>query len=1285
MYTVYTQLCNSDSSSDSSSSLDSRSDSEQRRRRRAAANGALQRPSSKPAAKGKEPLRSRKRRDTSTRSRGEERRRDDARPQAPTAKAKSVGVVDLLSSSSSSSFSDSSVGGRYRSFSFSSLTSSSDESSRLPTKAGKKRLMLNDRVIDQNPPRSSGQLLKNDEPASRSQFSSYKNNKTSSKEVVPPSESKRKGVLRQVRRRAGQKQGKLSQSKPVKKVTHSKNTDVDSIQSRNFAAKPDIATQTAPLLISSSSASSSSDSSSASSPRLMPSRKSAAALPTERSTRVHEGKADAFGRYQCRKSASTSATSSPTEKLLSPAQSGPAKASQPLSSSPSPSPRKKRRVETSTLFDVDRVALDDLQAQERELAWIRSHRKQTQARSRPPKLPSRKVKPPEVISVDEQSDANSTTCLEDDRHTSGADVEVKPDKTHFVDVPITALLHPTLYRGIYIDRAPKNILSVRGVPFDSRCDYPLTFYDETETLMSQCAILESFGKPTQCISSVFPSEMAKPQSDVTRAVVALVTAHLPIIRSCHKRKVLAILTEARQKISAYQEALRKHKRQLHEQNGMHCIVVMLLDKSANMYACYNRFAVTSHVLPRISCEKRAARQLKTTQHTCSVSTGDISFRIGRVDGFVHEKSLSALIQVNRVQQIQPLRRYTTSIGIRSNYRVDDDPILRYTAIRRPDSATGSDEASKKYGLKIGNVADEEIIEYVLRLVVGRLGDSEQVFQALKSELDFSQAYTAYSELKKRYDSRQRAKARIDRIEELSHDVIAEPDSEISAIVNLMEQSSLSKRSRAKVLSQRLQPPIENLESSFVDSLVNGATTGMAALGLRTTDSFAELVDVYYGALCRMCYRYACHEHGGDHPLPARRVDPVYPYIRSTKPRDKRGDKSKSFDFSDDEVIFLGSGRNDESEFACTVSDMGRSTGKDADINDDGTELQERQKSLGDPSEFVDHSYLSLVARRMRLFLSKGMACSKLCWKNGNHMKTSSQRTPLCAAELGVIRKLRDTMGDNSCLLAAIVGSTCCIDLHELIKKEPGNSKRSTSDGRSSRRLRSWKHGRRLGGSNHELLQRTRNQRLQDRGTENHEFEGCTCLPGECRTSKCSCFVALRECDPDVCLSCGASEWAVVVANDAFVPSPLICGNVNVIRSKHKRLSMSFSSIHGYGMYAREAIPANDFVYEYMGAMLSQDEAERRGLIYDQMEMSYLFDLNEDAVLDALRSGNKSKFINHDGDSPNCTAKVVSVCGVHHISIWALRDIAVGDELVFDYGYKRSVGPDWSQRLTIPKD
>ncbi|KAJ8528647.1 hypothetical protein ON010_g14682 [Phytophthora cinnamomi] len=1039
---------------------------------------------------------------------------------------------------------------------------------------------------------------------------------------------------------AAKKRGRIPQDELTKKTLSSKKYLTNGAQHRDSALKPAIATQSAPLSISSSSSSTSSSpaSSPVSSPRLLPSRKSVAPLSTAMTDRVHEGERDAFGRYHCRKSASATTSSSRIVTSVSLPQEPSAI---PLPS-PSSSPRKKRRVTSSTFFDLDRVALNDVQAQERELARIRSHRKQEQIRSCPPKPAAQKRKTPEVINVDEHSDTNSTACSEDVQqkerhHESNVEakhcVAVKPPR---MDVPCTALIHPTSYRGIYLDVAPSNILRVQCVPFDTRSDHPLTYY-------GMCAILESFGKPTQCISSVFPSEV-KPQSDVTRAVSALVAAHLPVIRSCHRRKVQVILVEARQEISAYRAALEKHKRLLFLQN------------------------VTSHVLPRTATEKHAVRKLKVTQHSCSTSAGVISFQIGRGDGFVREKTVSALIQLNRVEKIQPLRRYTTSIGVRANYRVEDDPILRYTAITRPSNGSGGDDAAKKYALRIGNAADEEVIEYVLRLVVGRLGDSEQVFQALKTELDFSQAYTAYCELKKLHDSRLRAQARIDQIEKLSRDGAQSSDPDVASIVKLMEQASLSKKKRAKVLSRRLQPPIRNLESSFVDNLVSGATTGMAALGLRTTDSYAELVDVYCGSFCRMCYRYACHEHGGDHPLPARRVDPMYPRIQSAEcaaPRCVRGDPGvNSLDLSEDEVVCLGSDLSGESAFACPEASVRNSVRCVTSSHTHGMEYgacdRDECQKLADPSEFVDDSHLSLVTTKMRLFLSKDSNCGRLCWKNDAQFKDNGERRPLSAAELGMLQKLRETMGNNSCLLATVVGSASCIDIHELIKNEKEKDDRAMTDGRSGRRMRSWKHGRRSGGSNHELLLRTRNQRLQDRGTENHEYKPCM-HEGMCDSTGCSCMKRDHMC-----------EKACACSRD--------CPN-----SKHKRLGMRFSSIHGYGMYARESIMANEFVYEYTGAMLSQDEAERRGLIYDKMEMSYLFDLNEDAVLDALRSGNKSKFINHDGEAPNCTAKVVSVCGVHHISIWSLSDIGVGEELVFDYGYKRSVGPDWSQRRAESKN
>ncbi|KAE9150934.1 hypothetical protein PF001_g4791 [Phytophthora fragariae] len=1288
-----TRARSSSSSSSSSSSLESDSSSESRRRGRA---DVLRRQSSKAAGKGKCPLKRRRRpNDTSNQRRMDERQKARARSQVPAAKPKSVEVVDLLSSSSSSSssssLSDSSVGDRTRSFSFSSLTSSGDDSPSLAVNAGKKRLVLNDRVLGKS--QASAHFARTNSATSRPRFSSQRDRKVTDKVVVTLPEGKRKRVLPHMRRKSAggnQKRGRIPEDELEKKTVKSKKPMTNGVLHRDSAAKTALATPSSPLSISSSSTSTPSSPASlaASSPKLLPSpdslprqltsRKSAATLSTATTAHVRDGETNAFGRYQCRKSAPASATSS--RRADSPSPPPTASANRLPSPSSSPSPRKKRRVTASTFFDMDRVALDDLQAQERELAWIRLHRKQTQAH--PPKPAAPKRKTTEVISIDEHSDTNSTVYSEefqqDDRHLGGANMKPKLSvavKPPSADASCTALLHPTSYRGVYLREAPPNILPLPSLPFDTRCDHPLTYYDETDTLASQCVILENFGKPTQCISSVFPSEVAKPQSEVTRAVGALVAAHLPVIRSCHKRKVQAILVEARQKISAYRTAMKKHRQILRQQK------------------------VTSHVLQRTAAEKNAVRKLKITQHSCSMDTGSVSFQIGRGDGFLREKTVSSLIQINRVESIEPMRRYTTSVGVRANYRVEDDPILRYTAITRPSSGSGGDDAAKKYALRIGNVADEEVIEYVLRLVVGRLGDSEQVFQALKTELDFSQAYTAYSELKKLLDSRQRAKARIDRIEELSHDGVQVAEPEVAAIVNLMEQSSLLKRSRGKVLSRRLQPPTRHLESNFIDSLVNGAATGLAALGLRTTDSYAELVDVYCGSFCRMCYKYACHEHSGDHPLPARRVDPVYPQIRSAAsaaPLCKRGDEANSLDLLEDEVVCLGSEPNGKSEILCGESSVCSNVGcgasshtvtaQDIGIVVEGKYQLQKRTVIADPSEFVDDSHLSLVATKMRLFLSKSSDCGRLCWKSSDRFQVNNKRASLSAAELGLVRKLRETLGDNSCLLAAVVGSASCIDMHELIMKEKANDQRAMTDGRSSRRMRSWKHGRRSGGSNHELLQRTRNQRLQDRGTENHEykpcmhdgmcdstgcscmkrdhmcekacacsrdcpnrFEGCTCRDGECRTDKCPCFAALRECDPDVCVSCGACDLAVDMVKGASIASMLTCSNVNVIRNKHKRLGMSFSSIHGYGMYAREAISANEFVYEYTGAMLSQDEAERRGLIYDKMEMSYLFDLNEDAVLDALRCGNKSKFINHDGEAPNCTAKVVSVCGVHHIT------------------------------------
>ncbi|KAG1658609.1 Histone-lysine N-methyltransferase SUV39H2 [Nymphon striatum] len=117
-----------------------------------------------------------------------------------------------------------------------------------------------------------------------------------------------------------------------------------------------------------------------------------------------------------------------------------------------------------------------------------------------------------------------------------------------------------------------------------------------------------------------------------------------------------------------------------------------------------------------------------------------------------------------------------------------------------------------------------------------------------------------------------------------------------------------------------------------------------------------------------------------------------------------------------------------------------------------------------------------------------------------------------------------------------------------------------------------------------------------------------------------------------------------------------------------------SNLCGWGVKTLEAIPKGTFVMEYVGEVISEQEAERRGHKYDEEGRTYLFDLDYDDgdcpfTVDAAYQGNISHFMNHSCD-PNLVVFGVWINSLDprlpRLAFFSLRDIKRGEELSFDY-------------------
>lgn len=107
-----------------------------------------------------------------------------------------------------------------------------------------------------------------------------------------------------------------------------------------------------------------------------------------------------------------------------------------------------------------------------------------------------------------------------------------------------------------------------------------------------------------------------------------------------------------------------------------------------------------------------------------------------------------------------------------------------------------------------------------------------------------------------------------------------------------------------------------------------------------------------------------------------------------------------------------------------------------------------------------------------------------------------------------------------------------------------------------------------------------------------------------------------------------------------------------------------SAIQGKGAFALRRIKKGQMITEYTGERITPEEVERR---YDDGSMNrhhtFLFEVDENTVIDATRRRSPARYINHCCQ-PNCEA----LNDDGRIFISAIKNVQPGVELTYDYAY-----------------
>ncbi|KAF9494641.1 SET domain-containing protein [Pleurotus eryngii] len=177
----------------------------------------------------------------------------------------------------------------------------------------------------------------------------------------------------------------------------------------------------------------------------------------------------------------------------------------------------------------------------------------------------------------------------------------------------------------------------------------------------------------------------------------------------------------------------------------------------------------------------------------------------------------------------------------------------------------------------------------------------------------------------------------------------------------------------------------------------------------------------------------------------------------------------------------------------------------------------------------------------------------------------------------------------------------------------------------------------------------------------------------CRTKRCPCKRAKRACDPEQCVGCAISDSQ----------SPTCCNMAALwaAAGRHRKAVEVRRSAHGYGLFLKESVLADEFLMEYTGEAILDPTCISRDHIIAYRQRNYLFALHTTLGVDSSLAGDPSRFINH-GNPPNLVDGSMSVGegianvyshveianGGHGVVLYAI-DMEAGTELLLDYGPK----------------